>query len=302
MFDRVVVVYKNTPLQMLLKRHTTLGQAEYYLESRGDSLDEYLEEDSVYTKSLEELQKTIPPGVQKTLVERDNIPHFLFRESDLVVIVGPDGLFVNTSKYLGYQPVLTVNPDPKRIDGVLMRFNTSEAINSLESLLSGGDPDVVDITLAKATTNDGRSLLAVNDFLVGRKDQVSARYRISINGREERQSSSGVLVSTGVGSTGWMKSVVTMVQAISGQAPHLVLPEWFDDFLVFAVREPFPSKYTGTSIVFGDIQRGDELVITSEMPEGGTIISDGMIDRGIEFNSGTSVTISISEKTVKLIN
>ena len=53
----------------------------------------------------------------------------------------------------------------------------------------------------RARLNDGQRLLAFNDFLIGHRTHVSARYRLTWHGRTETQSSSGILVSTGAGST-----------------------------------------------------------------------------------------------------
>ena len=97
-------------------------------------------------------------------------------------------------------------------------------------------------------------------------------------------------------------AIVTMVEDISNHESTLELPDWSDDFLAFVVRELFPSVYTESSIISGYIEKGEELVISSDMPKGGVIISDGMIDRGIQFNSGTTVSIKVSEKQVNLIN
>ena len=77
--------------------------------------------------------------------------------------------------------------------------------------------------------------------------------------------------------------------------------EWHAKYLLFAVREPFPSKYTKTDTIFGTIDYNDELVIESEMAEGGAIFADGVVEDAIEFNAGTIVRIGIAERVAKLI-
>ena len=63
--------------------------------------------------------------------------------------------------------------------------------------------------MAQAILNDGQALLALNDLFIGQRTHTSARYTIHYDNREEDQSSSGVIVSTGAGSTGWYRSIVT---------------------------------------------------------------------------------------------
>jgi hypothetical protein len=62
------------------------------------------------------------------------------------------------------------------------------------------------------------------------------------------------------------------------------------------VREPFPSKTTGTSLVFGKVSRDEPLRIESLMGENGVIFSDGMESDFLAFNSGTEAVITLAEK------
>lgn len=305
-FKRIVLVLKKTALESLLKTKS-MGQVEHFLQTRGESIDEYRQADERYYSAVNELKEGLPSDIESYDLYRERISKFLFRESDLIIAIGPDGLCVNVAKYLNGQPILGVNPDSDRIDGVLMRFSPQAAVQKLPAVISGKYA-VHDLVLAQAKTNDGQVLYAVNDFLIGRRDQVSSRYSLTFNRQTERQSSSGILVSTGVGSTGWITSMFTSARALvgghhsGGAAGNSVVPFGWDlRQLVFAVREGFPSGYTGTDILFGRITEGNSLVVTSEMPEGGIIFSDGVPEDGIEFNSGSTVTIQVADKTAKLI-
>jgi hypothetical protein len=163
-----------------------------------------------------------------------------------------------------------------------------------------------EITIALAELNDGQSLLAVNDFFIGRQTHVSARYSIRINGQEERQSSSGIIVSTGLGSTGWLKSVIAgakeVAKTIVGHevSGGIQIPKWNSDFLYYSVREPFPSNTTGASLVFGKI-KDSPLQIISHMPESGVIFSDGIENDFLQFNSGIEAKISVASQKGYLI-
>ena len=177
--------------------------------------------------------------------------------------------------------------------------------------------------MAKATLNTGQILHAVNDIFIGPRSHVSARYSISIGKQTENHSSSGVIVSTGVGSTGWLKSLLAgatgIVQNAGSNTPRRVQQDllsppkppptssyanivpkcdfpWDADYLCFTVREPFPSKTTSATIVFGRVTAREPLILVSQMPEHGVIFSDGLEQDFLEFRSGTRAIITIAEK------
>lgn len=299
--ERIVVVTKPTLLEELLLRHHSRGQVKFFLERRGSSIDEADAAHVAYRKSLEVVASGMSREVPHEVIGRDRVSTYLFRETDLVVAVGPDGLVVNVGKYLVGQPVIGVNPDRVRVDGILMRFDPAEVGSIVRKIIVGTVP-IDTITLAKAITNDGQTLYAMNDFLIGRRDQISARYTLAYGDRSERQSSSGILVSTGVGSSGWMRSFMTGVSEIGGvEIVNHVPFGWSEARLLFVVREPFPSKYTGTKILTGWVGEGADLIVSSEMSEGGTIFSDGVPEDAIEFNAGTIATITVAERKVNLV-
>jgi hypothetical protein len=155
--------------------------------------------------------------------------------------------------------------------------------------------------------SDRQTLYAVNDLFVGPRTHTSARYEIRYDGRSEVQSSSGIIVATGLGSTAWMRSVVTGAAAIAGawQGQPAALDyrptPWDAERLQFAVREPFPSKTSRTDIACGLLARGEELRLRSLMPENGVIFSDGMENDHLAFNSGTEAVIAIAERRGRLV-
>lgn len=164
------------------------------------------------------------------------------------------------------------------------------------------------MTMAKAQLNNGQVLYAVNDFFVGIKSHTSARYVIRVGSKQEQQSSSGIIVSTGLGSTGWFKSLmvgaVAITSKVSGQKLSVQIQEsfpWDADYLYFTVREPFPSKVTSTSLVFGRITESEPLALVSQMPEAGVIFSDGVESDFLEFNSGSHATITLAESKGHLV-
>lgn len=307
-FEKIVLVTRRTRLEGLIDRFNTVGQARFYLEHGGGDFDLYQREYDTYYSAVLTLRSELQKLAKVQEIERGLLPNFMFSDHDIVVIIGIDGLVANTAKYLDGQPLVAVNPDPDHIDGVLLPFNVSTAIPMARNVLKGTFRSRK-ISMAEASLNDGQSLLAFNDFFVGVKSHVSARYLIQSQGVQEHHSSSGVIVSTGVGSTGWMSSMFNMANGIMvGSKPGnrenplpLLRMKWEDEKLVYIVREPFVSKTSSANIVFGYVTPQSPLVLHSEMPEGGVIFSDGVEADFLAFNSGTVATISLAKKKTNLV-
>lgn len=302
---KIVVITRQTRADELVKKFNTMTQAAFYVEKMGGDIDEYVEESKIYQDSVAASVSQLQEIARVQSVDREYMPSFLFGQDDIVIVIGQDGLVANTLKYLNGQPLIAVNPDPNRYDGVLLPFRETDLYTIVQDVLVNRRP-MKEITMAVAELNDGQSLLAVNDFFIGRQTHISARYGIKINGQEENQSSSGIIVSTGLGATGWLKSVIAGARGIAGSlmgreiAGDITVPKWDSDFLYYSVREPFPSHTTGASLVFGEI-KNSPLQITSQMPENGVIFSDGIEQDFLQFNSGIEAKISVASKKGLLV-
>ena len=154
--------------------------------------------------------------------------------------------------------------------------------------------------MAEAKLDNGEIIYALNDLYLGKSNHSSARYELSFSGRKERQSSDGIIISTGTGSTGWLSAIKSGFEGMEGKFP-LEVPFGRDvDYLTFVVRNPFVSKINGASLVYGKIGK-EPLIVESAMPEKGVIFSDGIDTDFIEFNSGRTATICVSGKKAHLV-
>ncbi|MBT5023126.1 sugar kinase, partial [Candidatus Woesearchaeota archaeon] len=214
--NKIILIKKRTPLEDLLRRHTTKSQVKFYLESRGESFEYYQKIHNNYVVGFENIKLQLPKEIRKQEVLRDYLDTFQFGENDLIVVVGGDGLLVNAAKYVGEQPAILVNPDPENHGGVLATCDHVGFSKVIKSVLSK-NYEVEELTMAQAKLDDGQILFALNDLFIGRQTHISARYRINYLGREERQSSSGLIVTTGTGSTGWFTSIELGARKISEQ-------------------------------------------------------------------------------------
>ncbi len=300
---RFVLVYRKTRLAELVERFNTVQQTRFYLQQSGADFEDYQQEDAHYREELESTRSTLDPMGRLQVLERSLLPSYRFNSDDIVVVIGQDGLVANTLKYLKGNPVIALNPDTQRWDGVLLPFVPRDLPFVLHDVLANRRA-TKSITLAEAETNDGQTMLAVNDLFIGPKSHTSARYTLSYRGQSEVQSSSGLIVSTGLGSTGWFQSILAMAKGISGvsASPYERCGfAWDAPMLQFSVREPFPSKQTDATLVTGAIDTGDRFTIESHMPENGVIFSDGVESDFLGFNSGATVNIRISDTKGKLV-
>lgn len=299
---RYILVTRKTRLQELVERFNTWSQAQFYLEHNQVDAQDYLDEHDLYQQRLLEAERILKGRGRFQLLERTFLPSYQFGPTDIVVVIGQDGLVANTLKYLDGQPVIGINPDPGRWDGKLLPFQ----IGDLDEVIGETEDNSVgleSVTFAEAQTNDGQRMLAINDLFIGPRSHTSARYKLSWRGKSEFQSSSGIIVSTGFGSTGWFQSILAGALGVTGQKAHSMQSgfAWSDDRLQFAVREPFPSNTTGVDLVFGEITREKPLVLESLMPENGVIFSDGIEQDYLRFDSGTVVTVNIPKLKGKLV-
>jgi NAD kinase len=326
--QKIVVVTRPTQLAALSRQFGTRSQAKFKLVSaKRRQLSQgtpvaaaALEEDAVRLFDSMDKAASLYESSVKTLrsdldfddfdlpvqtVDRDFLPNFLFGPNDVVVTVGQDGLVANTAKYAAGLPIIAINPDPSLFDGILLPFRTDQARAAVRSVLQGR-AKFRSVTLAQAQLEDGQKLLAFNELFIGCRTHVSARYRLTIDQRSEAQSSSGMIVSTGAGSTGWLSSIFNMsagVGALMGHAAKAkpVRLPWDDPRLVYVIREPFISKASSANLVAGILEPGKEIIVESEMTGDGVIFSDGVEADFLEFNAGATVRIQPAAIAAKLV-
>ncbi len=303
---KLILVTQPTRLEELIYRYNTEGQVKFYLEHHGADYADYRREHETYRAAVQTVRQAMEGLGRVQLLERRFVSRFLFGPEDLVVCVGRDGLIANVMKYLHGQALIGVNPEPARWDGVLLPFAPKDMATLLPEALRGTRQSR-SITLAKVELSDGQSLYGVNDIFIGQRTHVSARYTLQLGRKRENQSSSGIIVSTGLGSTGWLKSVLAGAAGISRfygtgeRLPTDAAFAWDADQLFFAVREPYPSRATGADLVFGRITKNQTLQIVSQMPENGVIFSDGIEADALEFTAGLTATVSLASHQGKLL-
>lgn len=297
--ENAIIIVNKTRLESLIQRFNTRAQAKFYIEHNGGDFNDYEIEHQIFKESLASVIQTLSETFKCKVIERSFLPNYLFTEKDIPFVLGQDGLVANTAKYVNGLPIVAINPDTDRYDGVLLPF-TVKSFREIVKSVQNYDYEYYPVTMAKATLNNGQTLLAFNDFFIGPSSHISARYNLRYASQNENQSSSGIIVSTGAGATGWLSSIQNMVKGISNEEPEVDL-RWNSDKLFFVVREPFVSKYSSADVVSGYITEDEPLEIESFMPQKGVIFSDGIENDFLSFNSGSIVKIGLADKKARIV-
>ncbi|WP_299476236.1 NAD(+)/NADH kinase [uncultured Roseibium sp.] len=291
---RVVIVTRQSEFQSLLASHGTRGQAAFFLQSREQDISEVETAHMALATAIQRTKSAVPAEWSIASVERDDLDRFLFTDNDIIVAVGQDGLVANLAKYCSGQPVIGVAPGQDGSEGILTSASPADVARLLEQV----ERNAVEInhrTMVSAILGTGETLCALNELFIGHRSHQSARYLIRIGNEEEYQSSSGVIVSTGTGATGWAKSIMTATHQMFDIDPT-------DRSALYFAREPWPSHHSGCELRSGAIGPGKDLHLTSRINDGGVVFADGIEQDFLRFDWGRRVSVSIADKTLNLVS
>lgn len=293
LIPRVITVTRPTEYESLIAEHGTRNQAAFVLEHQGLSIDKLEEQHKRFVAALNAVSGALPHAWRRIRLDRADLDRFVFEKHDIVVALGQDGLVANVAKYLDGQSVIGVNPDPELYEGILVPHSPREFEGILKRTYDA-TARFQERTMVQVQTDDGQSLLALNEIFIGHRSHQSARYELGFAGKKERQSSSGLIVSSGTGSTGWARSIHLERHS------SLALPQPEEKRLVFFVREAFPGSGFATEVTEGEIQAENTLEVTSLMNDGGVLFGDGIESDGIAFRFGAVVRASIAQQRLHL--
>ncbi len=287
---RMVLVERPTEFRELLARHGTREQARFFLAQRGLGISDVEERHLHYEEVRAGVLGAVPPAWRTATVQRADLDRFLFAADDVVVVLGQDGLVANVAKYLDGQPVIGLNPEPSRVGGALVGHRP-EAMADLCADLVAGRAAVEPRTMVRAALDDGQELRALNEVFLGHPSHQSARYELAVDGAREHQSSSGLIVATGTGATGWAQSI--------NRQYRLALPGPTADSLAWFVREPWESVATGASLTAGLLSAGATVTVRSEIEA--VLFGDGIEADRLTLDWGQRVTIGADDRRLSLV-
>lgn len=290
---RAVLVHRRTELQELLARHGTRGQAAFFLASRGGQIEHVEARHHAVQAAIATVTSAIPADWRRGIVERGDLARFLFEPGDVIIAVGQDGLVANLAKYLDGQIVIGINPEPGRNPGVLVPHPAGAAATLLARSQAGEQTER--LSMVEADTDDGQRLTALNEIYLGQATHQTSRYTLTLpSGHSEAQASSGLIVSTGTGATGWCRS------AWLERKSALTLPTPCEQRLAWFVREAWPSPATGTALTEGGLAVGQSLAISAESDRL-ILFGDGIETDAIPLAWGQTARIHLAARTLRVL-
>ncbi len=241
---------------------------------------------SKHEKCIENIKKIIS-GINFEIIDVDNINKNHFDNVDLVITAGGDGTFIKAASFLNDTLIIGINSEPELSEGFLTSIHENE-MHYLKEMISG-KYKIIERERAEVKINGNKIIdLALNDVYVGSKLQFhTSRYIIELKDTKEEQRSSGVLVSTGSGSTAWYESA-------GGKPFH-----YTDKKLKFLVREPYTQRIFRPEILTGEINEKEKINFESKRYDGGIISVDSF--KMYDFNLGDKAEIKMSNKPLKVI-
>jgi NAD kinase len=204
---------------------------------------------------------------------------------DLIVSIGGDGTALSASHFLVDKPLLAVNSDPEKSEGALTTITLDELTKKLEEIKSG-KMKVEKLERIEVDINGKlQNPLALNEvFIANKKAYLMSKYKIMLKREgkliEEEQKSSGLIFSTGTGSTAWFKSAGA--EPFSAQARYIKM----------LVREPYIRRVSKFEILKAKIDESGFAEITSDID---MVLAIDSI-REFLINPKDNVKIKISNK------
>ena len=210
--ESIVVVCKRSRFERDLERHAcSEGELIRVYRHWGLAPERIRRSGERQRQARKKLERLLPGA---RFIPAEQATRAVVENASLVVALGGDNHFQRVARLLHDEPLAGINSDPATSLGMLTAFNIHTFKQALPNLLVGAR-DVEKWTRLEVRV-DGKPLshLALGEVFIGERDRcVMSRHVLRFRRQREEQKSSGLLVVTGAGSTGWYQS------AANGLAP-----------------------------------------------------------------------------------
>jgi NAD+ kinase len=191
-FDKILVVYKKSNYEKYILEDHYLK-----LKRHKDLTKPLLDSHKNHYRSLEQVEKILKNlGVKFSMMVRSHA--FNEKNFDLVITVGGDGTFLDASQFMFDTPLLGINSNPIESIGHFCPIVSKE----LQVFLNKKSFHIVNLSRLKVSIDKKVLAPVLNDVLITNIHPAStSRYNIQVGRQKEEQKSSGIWVSTAMGST-----------------------------------------------------------------------------------------------------
>jgi hypothetical protein len=282
--SRLLVAPKVSKFEWDLNRYgVTSRELIRKYEREGVDTDRILKSHEQQKDALREFKRLFPDA---TYVARGQITRKLVDKALLVVSLGGDNHFQYVSHFVEKTLMIGVNLDPSRSEGMLNSLPASQAEDLRRKLEDKGLKNFESWTRIQIAL-DGVKLahLAVSEVYMGESLRSNMSRHVLFKGRRrEEQKCSGIVFSTGSGSTGWYDSAARYLFP-KGAAFSKRVTE-----IRFVLTEPYSGKLARSKMKHGVIRPTEKIKVLSLNDSSGVLMIDAQ--KEYKFSEGSVAVVS----------
>jgi NAD kinase len=291
-FEKVIIARKLSVLEYEA-RELGISQAEMleHYKNTGSDWETILASHNRQREALSELEKALP-GIK--IQTGFQLRPEAMKDLQAVIALGGDDHYQYVSHFLENQLLIPINSDTQKSDGALSDFTVSTFIDELPRI-KNGEFDIESWTRLQVDLNGQRiPELAISQIFIGAVDNEDmSRYSLNYRGQNELQKSSGLIIATGTGSTGWYDAAVRYLKEDGEKFDRT------EKKAVFVSREPFNGRFSNLNLKSGEFFPDEKLIITSLMNKPAKVGIDALVRR--DFPRGSVVEIKISDSPLSVL-
>lgn len=228
-------------------------------------------------------------GAEVDLIMMDELGYSKINH-DIVIAFGGDNSYTYVSHFIKDTIILGVNSDPDRSVGCLTRWSVNSLSNArrLAHIIRSKSYSVEEWTRLGATINGEPIPLATSEYFFGERHRNKmSRHILEFDGKSYEQKCSGIIVSTGAGSTGWYNSAHVYYMGFD-PTEHKAS---------FVITEPYNTNDPASNS--GTIKEGQNIILRSLNDDEGLVSVDSWDE--LKFCRGSVAEIYL-DKPLNVLN
>ena len=212
------------------------------------------------------------------------------KDKNLIISIGGDGTFLSASHFITNQLILGVNLNHNTSEGALTSVKLHKLERKLKNIFNK-KYKIKTYQREKVIIHQKQKCIktehALNETYIGNKNpHHPSNYIIKYRKKQEHQRSSGVLITTGTGSTAWYK-------AMKGKPYKRNKQE-----LRFKIRELYTGRIYKQKMKKGRIKKQDKIEIISKMNHG-ILAIDSIRTYNIKEDDKITISLGLPLKVIQ---
>ncbi|MBI3334273.1 NAD(+)/NADH kinase [Candidatus Pacearchaeota archaeon] len=264
-FKKIAILPKMTGLEWDMHKYR-LGQQEMIeqYQRTGRDVERTLESHHRQKAYFEKLAASFSGA---KIIPRNDLNHEQVEGIDLIMVFGGDNHTTYAAHFterMPHVPILPINSDPLLSYGALTSAKGDDIEDLVDALTHGRYLIETWPRLEAVLNNKPLRPQAVSEIYVGKiKRRATSRYNISLREVTEEQKSSGIIIATGAGTTGWYDAESWMFHPRNRHAPKTGQQAYVFATALFPANHPY--KLREASLNQGDVLTIQSLKDTCEV-------------------------------------